>query len=80
MGNKTASCGAADLEPIGGPGARHDLLADAGHHLRDVDGGALAAALTHDERAVVPVQRAHADLHQSAAPVSGHATGSQSQC
>ena len=42
--------------------AADDLLADAGDHLRDVDLGALGAALGHDERAVVLVQLTKADL------------------
>lgn len=36
------------------------LLADAGDHLGDVDGGALGAALAHDERRVVAGQAGHA--------------------
>ena len=52
----------ACLETVGCPGARDDLLAHTCHHLCDVDGGALTAALTHDEGAVVPVKRTHAHL------------------
>mmetsp|Transcript_9238 Transcript_9238/g.37785 ORF Transcript_9238/g.37785 Transcript_9238/m.37785 type:complete len:420 (-) Transcript_9238:2425-3684(-) len=40
-------------ESVWGPHAPHGLLPDARHHLRDVDGGSLAAAERHDERSVV---------------------------
>lgn len=52
----------AVLEAVEGALAAHRLLAHARHHLRNVDGAALAAALAHDERAVVAVQRVHAHL------------------
>lgn len=52
-------------------GAVTYLLADAGNHLRDVDGGALGTALAHDQRRVVrrqadhaPVTRLRADIGQ----------------
>ena len=53
--------GPAD-EAVGDAGAADDLLADAGDHLADVDGGALGAAAGHDEGAVVVVELVEAHL------------------
>lgn len=50
------------LEAIGDTLATHRLLAHARNHLSNVDGGPLAATLTHDEGGVVPVQRLHTQL------------------
>lgn len=53
----------AVLEAVRAAAAGDGLLPHACHHLRDVDGRALAAALAHDQRRVVVLQRLHAHLH-----------------
>lgn len=49
-------------EAVGDARATDDLLADAGDHLADVDGGALGAAAGHDEGTVVVVELVEAHL------------------
>jgi hypothetical protein len=63
----------APLKAITGPLAADGLLADARHHLRDVDGRALGAAGGHGERGVAAVQRAHAHLARRVAHLVQHA-------
>ena len=52
----------APSKAVGRPLAADGLLADAGHHLREVDRRALGAAGGHRERGVAALQRAHAEL------------------
>ena len=49
------------------------LLAHAGNHLADVDGGPLGAAQRHDERAVVPGQLLEADVARNLTHAAEHA-------
>ncbi|KAA6419857.1 MAG: hypothetical protein FRX49_10220 [Trebouxia sp. A1-2] len=52
------------LEAVGGSLASNALLAHTGHHLGNVDGGALAATLAHVQGAVVPMQRPDSSLRR----------------
>ena len=62
---RTADCKVrqgAVHEALRDAGTADDLLADTRNHLRDVDLGALGAALGHDQRRVVLVELVQADL------------------